>query len=141
MAETFAVLVSVIGLLDVAGKTSAGLIDAIHAWRKCPSLLLALNNEVTDLKVVLNHLAKVYQDPSTRQKVSDEELSTAIKGHMETIECHLRKLDALVKDLKRLKGPKQKLMLVYKKREVDDLERNLRDSRLKINSILLIRNV
>ncbi|KAF7540707.1 hypothetical protein G7054_g1128 [Neopestalotiopsis clavispora] len=141
MAETFAVLVSVIGLLDVAGRTSAGLIDAIHAWRKCPSLLLALSNEVTDLKVILNHLAKIYQDPSVRPKVSNEELSTAIQGHVETIARHLRKLDGLIENLKRLKGSKQKLMLVYKKREVDVLERNLRDGRLKINNLLLIHNV
>lgn len=141
MAETFAVLASVVGLLDVAGRTSAGLIDAIHTWRKCPSLLLALSNEVTDLKVILNHLAKVYQDPSARLQVSNEELSTAIQGHIKTIKHHLRNLDGLIEKLKRLKGPRQKLRLVFKKKEVDELERNLRDGRLKINNLLLVHNV
>ncbi|ETS76342.1 hypothetical protein PFICI_11729 [Pestalotiopsis fici W106-1] len=141
MAEAFAVLASVIGVLDVACRTSAGLIDAVRTWRKCPSLLLALSNEVTDLKVILDHLAKVYQDPDARLKLSNDELSTAIQGHIEIIARHLRKLDVLIRDLKLLTCQRQKLRLLYKTRQVGELEGHLRDGRLKINHLLLIHNV
>lgn len=141
MAEAFAILSSDIGVLDIAGRTSARLIKTVQTWKNCPSVILALSNEVSDVRVILDHLAKVCQDPDASSTLHTRDLPSAIQTHVQKTACYLRELDVIVKELEILPGTKQKLKLVFKKMQVGKLETSLRDVRMKLNHLLLIHNV
>ncbi|KAI0127813.1 hypothetical protein BJ170DRAFT_388609 [Xylariales sp. AK1849] len=122
MAEAFAIFSSIASVADVAGRTSLGLVDIIRAWQNAPAVLLALNNEVADLKVILGHLTTVYQVTGGNTTVHNHELMIAIGDHAKKAAEHLVSLDTLVTKLKAVPGSKQRLKFLSKKKQAERIK-------------------
>lgn len=136
MAEAFAIFAAVPGLLDIAGRSSAGLVHAIKAWKSVPASLLALSNEVSDLKLVLDHVATL-ADP----QISNSSLEDTLSQQLRKASQHLGELDSLMTEFNALPRYKQKTRWIAKRSKVEQLKNNIKEVRSKMADLLLIHNV
>ncbi|KAF7538386.1 hypothetical protein G7054_g2963 [Neopestalotiopsis clavispora] len=132
---------SVASLLDEAGNISTALLTTIQSWKDCPSLLLALNNEVSEVRLMLHQFDITPESPKARQGLLNKSLLRVIERHFETTVVHLELLKKLLEQLEEPKGIRKKLKLLSEHSNVHELQTAFRKNRHRINDLLIAHNM
>ncbi|ETS82463.1 hypothetical protein PFICI_04339 [Pestalotiopsis fici W106-1] len=140
-SKTLTTFASVASLLDEAGKTSITLLNTIQTWNDCPSALLALNNEVSEVRLILHQLGITHKSPKARLGLFDKGLMPAIERYVKTTAVHLKLLNTLLDELQESQAFRDKLKLLSGDGNVHRLQTALRKDRHKINDLLLFHNM
>ncbi|KAF3009066.1 hypothetical protein E8E14_007232 [Neopestalotiopsis sp. 37M] len=129
---------SVASLLDEASKISTALLTTIQTWKDCPSLLLALNNEVSDARLILHQFGITHESRKARLELLNKDFLPAIQQNFETTAVHLKQLNELLDQLQKSKGIRKKLKLLSEHSNVHKLQTALRKNRQEINDLLSV---
>lgn len=138
--ETLKIFTSVASLLDEASKISTALLMTIQTWKDCPSLLLALNNEVSDARLILHQFDITHESRKAKLELLNKDFLPAIQQHFETTAVHLKQLNELLDQLQKSKGIRKKLKLLSEHSNVHKLQTALRKNRQEINDLLSVHD-
>ena len=140
MSDPLSVIASVVTLLDTGAKSASHLRRLIHHFRHADDELIALSNEVNDLRVVLTEVEFASQDTTFLPRT---QLLAALSTQLSKAETKLVELEALVQSISQplLSGALEanKIAWLSKKTTAKRLQVDLRDVRLKIFTLLSIK--
>ena len=129
-------VIAVIGAADSAGK---GILRLI-ALRGVPDIVLALNNEVSELKLMLHELEALLYGPSLSE-ASRIHLNSSILPNVMWVKDQLEVLRHITTErLHKPAGTINRSAWLKVKKQVCEIQSSLRDSRQSINVALSIVN-
>jgi predicted nucleic acid-binding Zn-ribbon protein len=134
--EVLGILAATVGVLKVGSKVSSKLRDIIKTWQNVPAELLALHNELEDLRIVLDEMRSCEKDIEATFQGPLHRVD-ALRRQIRCAERHLTTLDNLVEELYQLKGSKKKLKWIREKREIGVILRQIRTAREAMSGILV----
>lgn len=140
MAEVVGLVISVVGILDTLARASKHLHEIISAWRNAPDELLALLNEVEDMRVVLDevqHTRKVVEALSEE----DADFAKNLGSQIAATDRGVHVLEEILCQLSKLGGYRQRLKWIRKGGQIENVKVRLRKSREDVQSLLLANNV
>ena len=141
---------SIIAIVGVGGQ-AAGAVRKLAALKNAPELILALNNEITDLHLVVSAIQDVYQrqrnwdSPSPASMTSD--INTSITSSLQHAINTTAKLEVLYGRLKissagTSTGPIKFNTVAWlrEQRNIRQIQQDLRSVRIKLAGALSILN-
>jgi hypothetical protein len=140
MAEAFSTFSAALSILDVSGRISAMVTDLIRNWNKAPTLILALSNEMSDLKILMDRVRDAGQTVRGSNTQLNTEFTFALDVQLQKATDYLGELEKLVDDLNRGKLIERRNKWLLKKSTAAKLQTQLRDVRLRINELLVVHN-
>ena len=140
MAEVFGTISAAIGVLDVSTRGVQRLHHIIKTWNNAPAELLALTNEIEDLKLLLSEIdsAKVTIEDAAQQ---DAGFVAALGDQLSKAEKLCQSLSDTINELTKLKKYEKKANWVRREGRVENLKREFRQVREHINALLTTHNV
>jgi len=130
---------SVIAVIGAADSTGKGLLKLI-ALRGVPDIVLALNNEIAELKLMLHELEALLYD-TTLSEVSRAHLNSSVLPNVLRAKDRLDALRTVTEqELHRRDGSINRAAWLKVERKVCRIQISLRDSRQSINVALSIVN-
>ena len=112
----------------------------IRDWKNAPSLILALANEIADLKTVLLHLQNA-RDIMRITDSLDSNFTAALDQQLRKAQAELHLLDNLSRELSNTNGAARRRKCLMKKSDASNMQVELRDVRTKIRDLLLAHNL
>lgn len=140
MAEAVGLAISVVGILDTLTRASKHLGEVISTWRNAPDELLALRNELEDMRVVLDevqHTRKAVEALSSE----DGDFMRILGSQITSMDRQIHALEEILYRLSKLSGYKQRLKWLRKEGRIEEMKVRVRESRESIRSMLLANNV
>ena len=148
--DPLSITASIITIVGVGGQ-AAGAVRKVAALKGAPESILALNNEITDLHLVISAIQHVYQrqrnrgSPSPAGTVGDIDASiTSSLQHAMNITAELEALDGRLKSSSAgdSTGPIKfnKIARLQEQRNVRQTQQDLRSVRIKLAGALGILN-
>jgi len=141
MAEVFAIFSSTISAIDIAVRASTKLGNLVVQWKNAPQIILAISNEVADLTVVLSRIQEAEGDLKRADARHNDEFLRSLNDQLHKAQQFLAELGTFIQDLDRSTSSKKKRRWVLKGSRAATLQRDLRNTRQKINELLLTYNV
>jgi len=130
---------SVIAVIGAADSTGKGLLKLI-ALRGVPDIVLALNNEIAELKLMLHELEALLYDTALSE-VSRAHLNSSVLPNVLRAKDRLDALRTVTEqELHRRDGSINRAAWLKVERKVCRIQTSLRDSRQSINVALSIVN-
>jgi hypothetical protein len=141
MAEVFSIITAAVGALDVGVRVSAKLAQSIATWKSATPEILALQNEVTDLSVVLEHASNIKQAAFAAATGSDHGFASAIDVQLQVAKRHLSELDNLLNMLQLNHPLKRRWKWFLQKSNTEQIQKHLREARLRIKELVATQNL
>lgn len=141
MAEAFGVLSAAAGFLDVTFRASSGLHNLIIEYRNAPELILALSNEVSEARVVVERVRDAQQ---TVERLSDSQHDAVF---LDNLKDQLAKARAIIADIECLANilstgtsPGERFRWLRKKKDAARLKNRLQEATRRVNDLLIAQN-
>ena len=96
MADTLSIIGSAVALLQITSVTAKALYGLIQEWRYAPLELLQLSNEVNDLRLVLSHVERTYNELEVSTTTARKEYLESFTTILEEMKQQIRYLDLLL---------------------------------------------
>jgi len=141
MVEPLSIAASALGALDVGARVSTGILDIIRKWKNAPHEIVALHNEITDLRVVLDQMVYAYQILSDGLAYQDAGFVAAVHDHLEKALCYLKSLQTFSMELQHLKGARRWKRWLGSQNEVNSMRANLNIIRTELSQLFLAQNM
>ena len=144
MTDPLSIITSVVTLIGTTDSILKTL-QSFKDLRKAPSEVLALVNEVTDLRVVLDNVSD-YITEAEQTKLSDTKRLQHITTLIKRAEEHLLKLDDVIHSAIGKSGPSRegskmwRIQWMKAKGPVEIIRQRLRDVRLNIVTQMMVIN-
>lgn len=139
MADPLSLAASIIAVIGAADSAGKGIVK-LASLRGVPDIVLALNNEISELRLMLTELETLLYGPSLTQ-TSRVHLNSSILPNVLRAKD---KLDALqtvtAQRLQKPDGTVNRTAWLRVERQVHEIQSSLRDSRQNINVALSIVN-
>ncbi|RYP71212.1 hypothetical protein DL769_004732 [Monosporascus sp. CRB-8-3] len=134
--DPLSITASVIAVVGAAQKCAQG-IAMLREFQEAPEQLAALNNEVSDLELVLSHASSIGQQPSDDQHSSLLALSTQVERAGKQLHA-LRTLieQHLVRHGKKGNTKVTRIGWIRERNRIAQMQRELRSTRLNISTAL-----
>ncbi len=140
MAEPFSILAGAAGVADVAAKTLSKLRELVSEFKIVPALILALSNEVAEIRVVLERVEDSRQAvESAGGAQPDSAFLADLDGQLGTARAILAELETLAVALRAGNSPSERFRWLRKRKHVARLKGRLREVRGRINELLVAR--
>ncbi|KAI1358912.1 hypothetical protein F5Y08DRAFT_94250 [Xylaria arbuscula] len=141
MVDPFSILAGAVGVTDVAVKTSMKLRSLISDFRDAPSLILALSNEVTEMRVVLERVKESQRAvQSLHNPQYDAAFLAALNDQLTKAHTITMDLESLVTTLSTGNSPTERFRWLRKKKNAADLNGKLKAVRERMNELLVAYN-
>ena len=137
MSDPLSVVASVASLLDIGARTAKHLRRVIHSFRHADDELIALSNEVNDIRVVLTEVENTSQVTTILPRT---QLIDALETQLDRAKTKFTELEILIQSLSQLQPSgvieTKKLAWLSKKTTAQRLQQDLKDIRQKIHGLL-----
>lgn len=141
MADPFSIFAGAVSVTDVAVKTSLKLGSLISDFRGAPTLILALSNEVIEIRVVLERVKESQQAvQSLRNPQHDAAFLAALDDQLTKAKTIVTDLESLITTLSTGNSPTERFRWLRKKKHAADLKDELKAVRERINELLVAYN-
>ena len=137
--DPLSVTASIITLLTASGSVVGGL-EKLSSLREAPNIILALNNEISDFRLVIFELANYLQD-SARSSIHQQPFSTEILPVLKRAREKLIELESLIEYRLVLPGPGRDIRLnktawLWERQKVKRIQEEIRDLRTSLVAIV-----
>ena len=142
MAEVVGIISAVLGVLDVSTRGSQRLHQVVKAWINAPAEILALHNEIVDLRYLLDNI----RDAQAVVEVEADAQGnygfvTALRTQLRRAEEHFQSLNGILDELSKIKKYRKKTKWICRERRVEQLKNGIRLVREHINNLLQVHNM
>lgn len=136
-------IASVLALVGAAKQVAKG-VNKLAALRGAPASILALNNELSDLRVVLAEVETLFTEHDNTQKIM--KLSATLDRFIPIIEhthTQLADLEAVERRITgtRRSGAIERLVWLWEQENINKIQKNLRNARVNIVTLLGITSL
>ncbi len=141
--DPLSIIASVASILELGLKVSKGVDGIVRTWKTASPVIFAINNEVSDLNVVLDHMSHAWHGIQKNPGVNkyDAHFSEAFNAQLEQAEDILGQVDQLIRELRAMSSFKMKLKWLSRNSRVAEQKNKLKDVRLRLSELLLAYNV
>ncbi|KAI1429135.1 hypothetical protein F5Y12DRAFT_710346 [Xylaria sp. FL1777] len=140
MAEVFGVVSGAIGVLDVSTRGIQRLQQVVKTWINAPAELLALQNEVEDLRYLLDEIQRTAVAIETTAQ-QDAGFAAALREQLRKARDHHQSLEYILDEMSRIKRFKKKFNWVRREGRVANLKRGFQQVREQISNLLVVHSV
>jgi predicted nuclease with TOPRIM domain len=140
MAEVFGILAGVAGVLKFGSTISTRLRNMIATWRHAPTEILALHNEVEDLRLVLDEMQNCKQEIAEATQ-RDAAVTAALQRQIQKAQQHFETLDVLLNKLTGSQKFKKKFKWLNEKANIERIKGQIRLTREETKDLLIAHNV
>ncbi|KLU92355.1 hypothetical protein MAPG_11301 [Magnaporthiopsis poae ATCC 64411] len=149
MAEPFSIAASAISLAAIAAHTSRVLSNFCSEVKHAPALVVALSNEVNDLKLVLDKVssatsslaAPTASTPGPSTSSSNVAMEARLRDMLARAKNLLVELDILSRQLSGLDTAAQRIKWQFSKTKVENLKDRLRSTSRSLMHIMVSSNL
>ncbi|KAI1313279.1 hypothetical protein F5Y03DRAFT_338577 [Xylaria venustula] len=141
MADPFSIAAGVVGVTDVAVKTSSKLRSLISEFRDAPKLILDLSNEATEISFVLERFKESQQAvQSLHEPQHDAAFLAAFNDQLTKARSILMDLESLAATLSTANSSTERFKWLRKKKHAANLKNKLRAVTGRMNEMLVAHN-
>ena len=140
MAEIMGIAAAAIGILNTGAKASVRLRQTFKTWINAPEELLALHNEVEDLRVVINQIS-IAGTAVEAVSQQDATFTKALREQIDKAGVYLESLELLLDDISKIKKYKKRYRWVRQEGKVELRKGQFRNVRERIQALLVAHNV
>jgi hypothetical protein len=134
--DPLSISVSVVTLLSAANSIAGG-INKLASLSRAPASLLALSNELSDLRLVLAESEAVLSDHAMRyEKIEAASSGRSLSQSIERAKRHLEELEEVEKRLSTSSGGIDRLAWLWEQDNIRKIQKDLRTVRLDIVAVL-----